>query len=212
MPTPGERRALIFLASIAALGVGARGWKEWRAGTAPSLAGDRAGLARQIEAVDSAITAAGEGRRGSRGSRGSRTARDAASAGKGSPSSARASGSPAPVVEPPTPDRDVRAIYRLRRLHHDSLPAATQPVDLDVATAEQIASLPWIGRAQATRIVADRQAHGPFGSLEGLQRVPGIGPGTAARLQPFVTFSLTPRLGSTVERRPRTWVRRRPRG
>jgi competence protein ComEA len=247
MPTPGERRALIFLASVAALGVGARGWKEWHSATGPGLAGDRAGLARQIEAVDSAIVAGGDRRPGTRIARARRAAADA---GKGDPPSAARS-HPAPNDESPAPERDVRAIYRFRRQHHDSLPASDpgdrarlrrrsrvsdaasasgpppgpspaspsgggsparrpDPLDLDVATAEQIEALPWIGRALAMQIVADRVAHGPFGSLAGLQRVPGIGPGTAARLQPFVTFSLPPRLGSTVESWPRARHRRRP--
>ncbi|HVT40746.1 MAG TPA: helix-hairpin-helix domain-containing protein [Gemmatimonadaceae bacterium] len=66
MPTPGERRALVVIAAVAALGVAARGWKELRGpGTGAPLAdGDRAGLARQIEAVDSAIAAGGDRRRG----------------------------------------------------------------------------------------------------------------------------------------------------
>ena len=37
---------------------------------------------------------------------------------------------------------------------------------------------------------------GPFGSLEGLERIPGISPGLAKRLAPYVTFSLAPRLES----------------
>jgi hypothetical protein len=66
MPTPGERRALIFIAALGALGVAARGWKELRGPTGPAAitSGDRAGLARQIEAVDSAIAAGGAHRRG----------------------------------------------------------------------------------------------------------------------------------------------------
>src|SRR5450755_415853 len=55
MPTPGERRALIFIASIAALGVAVRGWREFHPQDPGALAGNRAALARQIEAVDSAI-------------------------------------------------------------------------------------------------------------------------------------------------------------
>jgi competence protein ComEA len=41
----------------------------------------------------------------------------------------------------------------------------------------------------AQRIVAWRTAHGPFGSLERLDSVPGIGPHLVATLSPFVTFS-----------------------
>ena len=55
MPTPGERRALIFLASVAALGVAVRGWREFHPADPAVLAGNRTALARQIQAVDSAI-------------------------------------------------------------------------------------------------------------------------------------------------------------
>lgn len=56
MPTPGERRALLFIASVAALGVAVRGWRMIHPQNSAPLAGDRAALARQIEAVDSAIS------------------------------------------------------------------------------------------------------------------------------------------------------------
>src|SRR3990172_4998713 len=63
MPTPGERRALIFIAAIAALGVALRGWKEVRGPDVAAGAGDPDALARQIEAADWAIAAgAGPGR------------------------------------------------------------------------------------------------------------------------------------------------------
>jgi hypothetical protein len=55
MPTPGERRALLFIASVAALGVAVRGWREFRQPYPAALAGNHTALARQIEAVDSAI-------------------------------------------------------------------------------------------------------------------------------------------------------------
>lgn len=221
MPTPGERRALIFLASVAALGVGARGWHEWRSNAGAGLATDRAGLARQIEAVDSAIVAGGNRRRGSTRGRGKDSA---LVAGREAPSVATRHRAATLIDDRPAPERDVRAAYRLRRQHHDSLPpfdnvvrprpsrGSPAPVDLDVATADQIESLPWIGRAVAMQIVADRAAHGPFGSLSGLQRVAGIGPGTAERLQPYVTFSLPPRPGSAGDRAPRARHRRRAGG
>jgi len=47
----------------------------------------------------------------------------------------------------------------------------------DLIGAEEWALLPGIGPALAGRIVADRQKNGAFGALEGVLRVPGIGPG-----------------------------------
>lgn len=70
-------------------------------------------------------------------------------------------------------------------------------IDLDVASAEEIETLRYIGPALAKRIVADRDSLGPFGNLENFQRVKGIGPKMAARLDSTVTFSLVPRPSST---------------
>ncbi len=71
------------------------------------------------------------------------------------------------------------------------LPSAppTSIVNLETATAQEIETLPRIGPALARRIVEDRRAHGAFGSLEGLQRVRGVGPALAARLVGRVTFN-----------------------
>lgn len=69
-------------------------------------------------------------------------------------------------------------------------------VDVDRASAQELARLPRIGPALAARIVADRDARGPFGSLEGLRRVPGIGPATAEGLRPHARFSGRPRAGT----------------
>ncbi len=162
MPTPSEGRALLFLAAVAALGLGVRGW---RAASGPDPpAADREALARQIAAVDSAVTLGGP-RRAQR-SRTESTERSAVS-----PGYASANGSataPGAVEMPP-------------------------PVDLDRATAPELDELPGIGPALAARIIADRDANGPFGSLEALQEVKGIGPSLAARLSPRVTFSSPPR-------------------
>lgn len=64
-----------------------------------------------------------------------------------------------------------------------------EAIDLDVASAEELTRLPRIGPALAARIVADRAARGPFGSLEAVQRVPGIGPATLEALRPYAEFS-----------------------
>jgi competence ComEA-like helix-hairpin-helix protein len=65
---------------------------------------------------------------------------------------------------------------------------ATLPIgalDPDRATAEEWERLPGIGPALASRIVADREANGAFGGIEGLLRVRGIGPRTVERLRPY---------------------------
>lgn len=81
------------------------------------------------------------------------------------------------------------------RAHADSARRFTRPlapgerVDLDRASAAELVRLPRIGPTLARTIVADREAHGPFGSLEGLGRVRGIGPGTLRLLEPHAGFS-----------------------
>lgn len=62
-------------------------------------------------------------------------------------------------------------------------------VDVDRATAEELTRLPRVGPALAQRVVRDREMHGPFGSLDGLDRVPGIGPVLLGTIAPHVSFS-----------------------
>jgi competence protein ComEA len=79
--------------------------------------------------------------------------------------------------------------------HRDSVLALSRPlgpgerIDADRATAGELARLPRVGLALAKTIVADRETRGPFGALDGLDRVPGIGPGLLAAIGTHVTFS-----------------------
>ncbi len=81
------------------------------------------------------------------------------------------------------------------RAHADSARRLARPlapgerVDVDRAAAAELVRLPRIGPALARAIVADREANGPFGGLEGLGRVRGIGPGTLRLLEPHTGFS-----------------------
>ncbi len=65
----------------------------------------------------------------------------------------------------------------------------TEPINVDLASAEELDALPRVGPALAARIIASRDSLGPFGSLEELQRVKGIGPALVKGLAPHVTFS-----------------------
>jgi len=87
------------------------------------------------------------------------------------------------------------------RAHRDSSVALARPlrpgerIDLDRASAAEIARLPRVGLGLARAIVSHRTSHGPFGSLEALDRVPGIGPGLMAAIAGQVSFSATAPLG-----------------
>jgi competence protein ComEA len=64
-----------------------------------------------------------------------------------------------------------------------------ETIDVDRASATELTRLPGIGPGIASRIVANREANGSFGSLEELARVAGIGPTRLATLEPFARFS-----------------------
>jgi len=102
------------------------------------------------------------------------------------------------ATRPGQPPGEVQLIRTLPAqspaVHRDSILALTRPlglderIDVDRATPQELARLPRVGLALAKAIAADRVAHGPFGSLEGLDRVPGIGPGLLAVLGPHLAF------------------------
>jgi competence protein ComEA len=151
MPTPAERKALLFFSGVLALGAGTRAARLLTRNTAVDPRA-RSALESQIKAADSARRAG------------------------------------------------FRKGKRQRQPKAPVTPAG--PVDLDVAGVEQIEALRHVGPSLARRIVADRDSFGPFGSLEGLERVKGIGPSMVEKLASAVTFSLVPRPTNTVISRP----------
>jgi competence ComEA-like helix-hairpin-helix protein len=142
MPTPAERKALLFFSMVLVLGASTRAYRTLHS-QAPTDTGARAALERQIKAADSARRA-----------------------GLRKPKRARKQKAP---------------------------PKPIGPLDLDIATEKEIEGLRHIGPTLARRIVADRDSFGPFGSMEGLSRVRGIGFSMVEKLDSSVTFSLFPR-------------------
>jgi len=59
--------------------------------------------------------------------------------------------------------------------------AATSPIDLNRATAEELDALPGVGPATAQAIITFRDANGPFASVDVLLEVRGIGPAKLER-------------------------------
>jgi competence protein ComEA len=59
-------------------------------------------------------------------------------------------------------------------------------IDVNEAPWVEWVQLDGIGEDLAKRIVADREAHGPFSSLDDLKRVPGVGDATLARIRPWL--------------------------
>jgi competence protein ComEA len=64
--------------------------------------------------------------------------------------------------------------------------ASSGPVSLSSATAEQLDTLPGVGPVTAEKIVAYRQAHGSFRSVDELDAIAGIGPSRIADLRALV--------------------------
>ena len=194
MPTPAERKALLFLAGVIVLGAGLRVVRAARGGGASDVTSSQA-LARQIAAVDSARGTDGRSRRpksngrfADRRTSGRRARpRSTADSGAHSDSAERWVREPLSVVAGESNAVGV-----------DPRRAPAAVLDLDVASASEIEALPRIGGVLARRIVGDRTANGPFGSLEGFQRVHGVGPGLVALLKGRVTFSGTARPSDAV--------------
>jgi len=61
--------------------------------------------------------------------------------------------------------------------------APAAPIDLNTATLEQLDTLDGVGPATAQKILAYRQAHGGFRSVDELDQVSGIGPKELAALR-----------------------------
>ncbi|MGC1275822.1 MAG: helix-hairpin-helix domain-containing protein [Planctomycetaceae bacterium] len=65
--------------------------------------------------------------------------------------------------------------------------AHAQQLDLNEVTWVELVQFEGIGESLAVRIVEDRETHGPFRSVDDLDRVKGIGPKTLERLRPYLT-------------------------
>lgn len=65
-------------------------------------------------------------------------------------------------------------------------------VNINTADADELALLPGIGETLSARIVAYREAHGPFSGAEALLEVPGIGEGRLRAIRDYITVGETP--------------------
>lgn len=202
MPTPSEQKALAFVAIVVLLGGAVR---AVRASAPPvSTPLEQQALARQATAAESAAaTQKGAKRRGVRIARPKKGAGPHEVGGVvgvplGAPPVVGNSAPSADGSSPPLPriDTDFRGNRSVQeKAVRDGRAAgdgATHPVDLDHASEREIEALPRVGPALAHRIVAHRDSFGPFGSIEALRKVKGMGRATIERLTPLVTFSGRP--------------------
>lgn len=68
-----------------------------------------------------------------------------------------------------------------------SSPSSNQLVNLNTADAAELQTLPKVGPVLAESIIAWREEHGGFQSVDELDQVSGIGPATLEKLRPLVT-------------------------
>lgn len=71
-------------------------------------------------------------------------------------------------------------------------PPVLFPVDINLATQEELEALPEIGPETAKKILEYRQIHGDFQDVEEIMDVPGIGPVTFEAIKDLITVGVTP--------------------
>ena len=149
------RRQLVLLFLVVALGAGGLAIDRWRRGNPEVVA--------YLESLDRAPAAA--------------TTAPEPSAQR-PPARTRAAPAPsAHVSRGAATDHDHA---RPRHAHVDD----GMPLDVNLASAADFERLPGVGRALAARIVDVRTRDGPFGSVDDLRRVRGVGEATLERLRP----------------------------
>ena len=81
----------------------------------------------------------------------------------------------------------------VKRAEQRSRPLAPgERLDPNTAPADELQRLPRVGPALAARIVAWREAHGPFRTLAGVDSVPGVGPAMLAGIAPHLALAPAP--------------------
>jgi competence protein ComEA len=65
--------------------------------------------------------------------------------------------------------------------------AAGAAVNINTATKEELTSLKGVGDKRAQDIIDYRKKHGPFKSVDDLEKVPGIGPGFMKGIRSQIT-------------------------
>ena len=88
--------------------------------------------------------------------------------------------------------------------HAGKAAAATAPdvsgvINVNSATAEQIAFLPRVGIKLAERVVEYRKTNGPFKKVEDLMEVKGVGEKLFVALKPHLTISGTTTLSQKIK-------------
>ena len=163
MSLRADQKALVFFGAVAVLGAGVR---VVRAAAGPAPATSQPALDRQILSSDSALQSSRSAKKKTGRSTGPRrSTRPAAQADTG---------------------RRRKSVGPLDRRGY-----VGNRLDMDIASAAQIDSLPGVTPLMAKRIVADRMARGPFATADGLRRVIGVSNAFLKRIDTLIVFSGT---------------------
>lgn len=97
-------------------------------------------------------------------------------------------GKPAPCSARPRRTSKSGSRYSSSRARRSAAKAgAAVSIDLNAASAEELATLPGIGARLAERIVLFRDRNGPFASVDDLADVNGVSPRVLQELAPYVS-------------------------
>lgn len=69
---------------------------------------------------------------------------------------------------------------------------AASLVNINTATLEELDTLPGVGPVTAEKIIAHRQANGPFATIEAIMDVSGIGPVKFEAMRDLITIGYSP--------------------
>ena len=93
----------------------------------------------------------------------------------------------------------VAALIALAAVPAFAADAPSGVVNVNTASAEQLALLPGVGPAVAARIVEHREKNGAFKSAEDLMLVKGIGEKSFEKMKPYVATSGSTTLASEIK-------------
>ncbi len=81
----------------------------------------------------------------------------------------------------------------------EQMPETAGPIDINMADADALQTLPGIGETKAAAIIAHREANGPFATVDDLKNVKGIGEKTLEKLKAHITVGASEEAASAME-------------